>query len=61
HLLVGEILDAQDDALEMAAEALGHAGDGGLGEPFDLRRVGRKDLTLAGHLRDIEGKEGERQ
>ena len=40
---------------------LGHSGDGGVGQPLDLRRVGRKGLTLAGHLRDIEGNEGERQ
>ncbi len=61
HLLLGEIVDPQHDSVEMAAERLGHPGDRRLGQPLDLRRVGRKGLTLAGHPRDIEGKGGARQ
>ena len=47
HLVLGEIVDPQHDAVEMAAEFLGHARDRRLGQPLDLRRVGRKGLTLA--------------
>ena len=61
HILLGEIVDPQDHAFQMAAEMLGHSGDGRVGQPLDLRRVGRKGLTLPGHLRDIIGNEGERQ
>jgi hypothetical protein len=42
---IGEILDAEEDGLQMTAEHLGQALDGGLGERFEIGNRRREGLT----------------
>ena len=62
RLVVGELLDPHDDAVEMAAEALRQRGDRGVGQPLDRRRVGRQGLTAAhppAHRKAAGGRKGD--
>ena len=47
HIVLGKVVDPEDDSVEVAPERVRQTRDRLLGEPLERREIGRKGLTIA--------------